>query len=104
MRLLWDRCTVSANPGGGGPKGFCQILLRGVLGNVRKSRGSLFHVFLHFYDQFFALSSLCPPPNYGRISLIKRINGIFGNMKKKQKNVNFKNSDTLRLRKSKNMF
>jgi hypothetical protein len=45
-----------------------------------------------------------PPPHYGHISLIKRINGILGNMKKQKKNVNFKNSDTLRFRKCKNMF
>ncbi len=31
------RCTVVGNPGGGGPWFFRQILLRGVLGVVRKS-------------------------------------------------------------------
>jgi hypothetical protein len=37
--------------GGGGPSGFWQILLRGVLGVVRKSVGGSF--LLHFYVEVF---------------------------------------------------
>ncbi len=48
---------------GGGPWGFGQILLRGVIGVVRKSRSTLFRVLLHFYDQiFWTLPPLLPAP------------------------------------------
>ena len=47
----------------GGPLGFGQILLRGVLGVVRKSRRLSFFVLLHFYNQTFQTFSLPPPPS-----------------------------------------
>jgi hypothetical protein len=51
---------------GRGPWGFGQILFRGVLGVVRKSRGvhffCLFHVLLHFYVTIFGPYPLPPPP------------------------------------------
>jgi hypothetical protein len=54
--------------GGGGPWGFIQILFRGVLGVVRKSRKGrgplspppLFRVLLHFYVTIFG--PYPPPP------------------------------------------
>jgi hypothetical protein len=50
---MWPhRCTVVGNPGGGGTWFFWQILLRGVLGVVRKSVGGKSFL-LHFYVEVF---------------------------------------------------
>jgi hypothetical protein len=49
------RCTVVGNPGGGVLGFFWQILLRGVLGVVRKSGGGG-RVLLHFYVEVFQKS------------------------------------------------
>ncbi len=54
-------CTVVGNPGGGGgPWGFGQIVLRGVLWVVRKSRG--FCVLFHFYATIFRTLRPSPLP------------------------------------------
>ena len=52
--------TVVGNPRGSW--GFGKILLKGVLGVVKKCSGSPFCVLLHFYDKTFQILPLLPPP------------------------------------------
>ncbi len=58
-------CTVVGNPGGGGSLGvFGQILLRGVLGVVRKSVGGvsfLLHFDVEVFQNLYRVYMGCPP-------------------------------------------
>jgi hypothetical protein len=60
-------CTVVGNPRGSW--GFGKILLKGVLGVVKKCSGSLFSCLLHFYDTTFQILPPPPPPPCASVAL-----------------------------------
>ena len=56
LAVKTNRWNSKGGRGGGGPWGFGQIILRGVLRVVRKSRGVLnIRVLLDFYEKVFKL-------------------------------------------------